>query len=647
MPDSEGSIQAPSTGVELHPSMARKPSPRLDELPIVFVLPTHLSVEELEETERLLTDRGGTLTYEIIEAGLVLGSIETARRAKFELNIRHVRFETLDSNGSPEAHEAVTSLLGTSTKRKRADDPPLSPTEGSFLDEPFARKTGLLKIVKLAWLHDSIEQNRLLGLKDYIICAAKISQPGWSKRRSSQATPRQNSDLPTPEPKNLDGSHDKKVSEMEYQGRTFQKARRSRTAIPQAVPTLVRENTSEHELALQEKLPGTPAWVKEGKVYACERVTLASSPNSDFLDLLEKIRVVRTLIEDQIGIRAYSTSIASLAAYPYKLSNPREIERLPGCEQKISALFREYQSTGQVAASQALDEDPTLRVVHDFYNIWGVGARTAREWYFERGWRDHDDIIQYGWSDLSRVQQIGLKFFDEFERKISRAEVESIGSVIEQHAKALTDSRMTSTIVGGYRRGKSESGDVDIILSHPDEANTHFFISRLVTALEDSGWITHTLTLAETNSQRNQQPLGLRVDSSKGGFDTLDKALLVWQDPEWPGKAEAKAHDPKAKNPNVHRRVDIIISPWRTVGCAIAGWSSGTTFQRDLRRFAKHKHGWKFDSSGVRDRKTGRWVDLERWTSPATRAQTPLEAERRVFEGLGLDYREPWERCTR
>ena len=129
-------------------------------------------------------------------------------------------------------------------------------------------------------------------------------------------------------------------------------------------------------------------------------------------------------------------------------------------------------------------------------------------------------------------------------------------------------------------------------------------------------------------------------------FDALDKALVVWQNPAWPTKDEDLEANPKAKTPAVHRRVDIIISPWKTVGCAVLGWSSGTTFQRDLRRYAKRFKGWKFDSTGARDRSTGEWKDLEKWKDPETRAQSIDEAERRVFEGMGLEYRHPWERCT-
>jgi DNA polymerase IV len=239
-----------------------------------------------------------------------------------------------------------------------------------------------------------------------------------------------------------------------------------------------------------------------------------------------------------------------------------------------------------------------------------------------------DDLVEHGWDQLSRVQQIGVKYYDEFLLGIPRDEVEHIGSTILSHARQA-DAGFQLTIVGGYRRGKARSGDVDVVVSHRDEALTMRCVERLVISLEKSKHITHTLTLSLRNSERDQTPLAWKGEGGRGsGFDTLDKALVVWKDPH--NKA---AH---------HRRVDIIVSPWKTVGCAVLGWSGATTFQRDLRRYCKKEKGLKFDSSGIRSRTDGAWIDLEgSGTAPDMEA-----AEKRVFDGLGLAWRPPEERCT-
>ncbi|KAI9853038.1 MAG: hypothetical protein M1838_002818 [Thelocarpon superellum] len=424
-------------------------------------------------------------------------------------------------------------------------------------------------------------------------------------------------------------------------------------------PRLVKQNTSEHDEMTGADLPAMPLWVQQGKKYACQRASPLNSPNDAFMEQLTKIKLARLMNGDEIGVRAYSTSIAALAAYPHTLTSGREILALPGCDMKIAHLFHEWKTNdGVIQEVSEIDHDARLKVLCLFYDIWGVGAITAREFY-SKGWRDLDDIIEHGWHTLTRVQQIGVKFYDEFLEKIPRQEVDFIAAKVTEHAKRVRDDGIEACIVGGYRRGKSGSGDVDIILSHRDLGPTVDLAQDVVASLEEEGWISHTLLLTLTNSHRAQQPLKFRAGGGGHGFDTLDKGLVVWQDPNVapaaadtitttsstsPTSPTAPSAPPSpASNTNIHRRVDIIISPWRTVGCAIVGWSGGTTFQRDLRRYAKNVKGWKFDSSGVRDRATGNVVDLE---GVGGVSKTWMEAERKVFEGFGLEYQEPWNRCT-
>ena len=421
-------------------------------------------------------------------------------------------------------------------------------------------------------------------------------------------------------------------------------ARRSEKKFTQAKPLLAELTTGEAES--ETEIPPPPAWVKRKVKYSCQRVTLAQTPNEEFTNELEKIKLARLLTDDEIGVRAYGTSIASIRSYSSKIVSAREILRLPGCDTKIAKIWVEWRDTGHIKAAEEAINDKFLMVLRDFYNIWGVGAHTARGFHYDKGWKDRDDIIEYGWQTLTRVQKIGLKFYDEFLLGIPRSEVEFIGAKVKEHAIRVRDDGIELMVVGGYRRGKMESGDVDMIVSHRDFAATAGLVTDIVASLEAEEWVTHTLLLSLKSTERKQATLPFKSHgraSHGAGFDTLDKALLVWQDPSWPTKDEDLARDPGAKNPAPHRRVDIIVSPWRTVGCAVYGWSAGTTFQRDTRRYSKNVKGWKFDSSGIRSRSTGEVVRLEGENGVTG---SMLDAEKAVFEGLGLEYREPWERCT-
>ncbi len=502
---------------------------------------------------------------------------------------------------------------------------------------------GTIKVVKLTWYEESVSKGYLLSTKDYLVFEGRpVPKPGpvpaMHPLPRRQGTPedtmaRARAD---PRPKAAFKPHGQSKS-----GHSSSTASQSQSQHAVTRPThLLHETTSEHDNP--NKLSPLPEWLHS--TYSCQRSTPLHPPNEEFIKELKKIRQSRVLTNDEIGVRAYSSAIAAIAAYPYEITSYLEITRLPGTGEKIAALWQEWKEWGSMETVREIEADEDLKLLQVFYNIWGVGAKGAKDFYYKKGWRDLDDIVEYGWDTLSRVQQIGLKYYDEFLDPIPRAEVERIGSIILKAANKVMEG-CQMVIVGGHRRGKEKSGDVDVVVTHPDEGPTAFMVTRIVEQLEIQGWITHTLLLSTANSERNQTPVSWKGEGGPHGtgFDTLDKALVVWQDPSWPTKEKDLAENPKAKNPNVHRRVDIILSPWRTIGCAVGGWTSGTTFQRDLRRWAKDKKNLKFDSSGIRSREDGHWVDFE---GEGGKAQTILEAEKKVFRGLGLEWIEPTDRCT-
>ena len=700
----------PNTCLAVHTNEQRSEPLDLSNFPPIYVLTSHIASQELRDAEDKLTALKAPLTYNVKEAKLILGNVTTARRAKLELqwlgvyinedsrqtaSLQPPKKRTKFENAPSSPGGTVSNDNGHSSTRESDSHEPESQgiaglsislkqglvplRHGGIPDLPDpSLSSDKVVIARLEWLQRSFVTKSLLPLSSFILLCGQSHVVG--EETTNHSEPPENV-VETTLGRQLEPSHSgetrqtilerakrdekpvrnrffkrdriKAAAEKDFVGRSFssstQLSRDAASRFDYSRPThLLRQTTSEHDETDSEPLPPLPDWVLKKQLYACERATPAEQPNQDFIAALSRIKLARILTLDDIGVRAYSTSIAALAAYPYRLRSPSEILTLPGCDQKIAHLFHEYQkNNGHLQAVIDLEADPVQKTLKDFYEIWGVGAVTARDFYYDKGWTDLDDVIEFGWRTLNRVQQIGLKYYDEFQLKIPRTEVECIATAIDEHAKKATDPNIQTVIVGGYRRGKSESGDVDVIVSHPNQDVTLDLVSEIVKSLENDGWITHTLTLNLTNSKRNQETLPLRTPTSKGpGFDTLDKALVVWQDPNWPSKDTGTAESANAKNPNPHRRVDIIISPWRTVGCAVAGWTSGTTFQRDLRRYVKKKHGWKFDSSGVRSRATGEWIDLEKWRNPETRCKDWKEAERRVFEGIGLEYREPWERCT-
>ncbi|KAH7558890.1 hypothetical protein BM1_05027 [Bipolaris maydis] len=677
-------------------------------LPPIAILKTRLNQDEEKSLKETLRLYNASLTTDMSRAKILLGKVGTKGRAAFELRSRHLiaeEFVTPKRRASPvkigtpnkkqrvlespfvtisASQEDYAAKKGSEETSDTADEAPIqdssfprSPTLHAEDEMPFptivdnGSDIDIVWVVNLNWIEACTTAGHLVPLGGNLMYQGKVQQrpkPSSTKsikdifsvapkeppssqtlkptgpRQSQNILDRAKLDAPTMTSKTTHKSPQfgNQVS-WRFGNKNLAPSQPSPHSFASQTALLLQQTTSEYE-GEDSDIPPPPEWVKKGVKYACQRFTPANGPNEDFLDQLKKIRTNRILIEDEIGVRAYSTIIAAIAAYPYKLSHPREIAQLPGCDEKTAVLFVEWKNTGKIKEVEDCENDEAMKVLRSFYDIWGVGAKTARHFYYDNHWTELDDIIEHGWNDLDRVQQIGIKYYEEFQEPIPRAEVEHIAAVVRDHAVKLRDEHISITIVGGYRRGKSVSGDVDIIVSHPELESTAGLVQEIVESLEDAQWITHTLTMSLANTKRGQHTLPFRSAKGAGvGFDTLDKALVVWQDPAWPTREGDLERNPRAKNPAIHRRVDIIVAPWRTVGCAVMGWSGGTTFQRDLRRYAKHVKGWKFDSSGIRSRANGEAIMIE---GPDGVEGTPEDAEKAVFKGLGLEYIPPEYRVT-
>ncbi|KAI7373531.1 DNA polymerase beta-like protein, partial [Hortaea werneckii] len=485
----------------------------LTSCPPIFVSATYFDTDDLHDLEDDLAEAGATLTYDAREAGIIITKVLKPKRVQFDLRAKGVWTEEVkaeDPVGDVDGHvkkrrkmseleedgrtqeaailvddESTESESETAARAKKKDMLNRSHRDGEDERHAARRQSAasseskeIIKVVRLDWFEQSRQSGEVLPLRDFsVLRCRRIERPlnvvpprtGSSSNLISTTSLHAKTAQSTSTTKahHIIARAKEDASQPSRTADHFGKRQFGSKAQPPSSAAswsghhsrdhkpahLLHKTTTEDDENGTSELPPMPDWVKAGIKYACQRSTPRESPNKPFIEQLKKIRTARLLINDEIGVRAYSTSIAALAAYPNKVQSPREIIALPGCDAKIANLFVEYTNspTGTIQAVTDLETDPDLQILSHFYNIWGVGATTARDFYFSRGWRDLDDIVEYGWTTLSRVQQIGVKYYEEFLDAIPRAEVRAIADVIHAHAVKVRDEGIQSLLVGGYR----------------------------------------------------------------------------------------------------------------------------------------------------------------------------------------------------
>ena len=155
-----------------------------------------------------------------------------------------------------------------------------------------------------------------------------------------------------------------------------------------------------------------------------------------------------------------------LSSLPTNIRPHQEIKALPYVKQSLADKIWEIIRTNglvKLSAFQSRDDVATRKVqrmnrdevicsasclVDLFAGVWGAGAETTKQW-FVQGFRTLDDLRTR--ARLTRTQEIGLKYYDEFNTRIPRDEVTRIETIVK------SDGTQHGTITFEFNSGETNS----------------------------------------------------------------------------------------------------------------------------------------------------------------------------------------------
>ena len=168
-------------------------------------------------------------------------------------------------------------------------------------------------------------------------------------------------------------------------------------------------------------------------------------------------------------------------------------------------------------------------------------------------------------SILTANQTIGLKYYEDFNERMPRAEATTIADAIKSGATKIFKKNIIVTACGSYRRGKKNCGDVDCLITRTDDQPIEGMLKQLVEHLEGEGFLKERLALSTKLTDRGCENY-MGVGQVKGS--------------------------PKA------RRIDIKVYPKEQYGFALLYFTGSKNFNRDMRVFAEEK-GFTLSDHGL------------------------------------------------
>ncbi|KAK5580970.1 hypothetical protein RB653_000997 [Dictyostelium firmibasis] len=227
-------------------------------------------------------------------------------------------------------------------------------------------------------------------------------------------------------------------------------------------------------------------------------ISTGGNKNQKLTDILTELSIFEKNKGLQHKYSAYRKAVQSIRAHPKEITSGIEAQKLDGVGKKIAKKIQEIIDTGELKKLNNQQKDETLTSIGEISKISGIGPKAAQK-FFDEGIKSIKDLEKIK-DRLTHHQQIGLKYFHEIEQKVPRNEIEEFEELVRQ-ALLKIDKKIIYETCGSYRRGLPSSGDVDILLSHPnyslkmkDKKETFHIIEKLVDSLKKSGIIIDDLS---------------------------------------------------------------------------------------------------------------------------------------------------------
>ncbi|GAU92410.1 hypothetical protein RvY_04493 [Ramazzottius varieornatus] len=323
-----------------------------------------------------------------------------------------------------------------------------------------------------------------------------------------------------------------------------------------------------------------------------------TNPNAHIIEQLEEMMKTYRNMGDEFRGYAYARAISAIRKFPDPILGMEQIKQLKNVGPRIASHIVEIVETGHMEKKDGAESNEATKAMNLFVNMHGVGTKTAQKWV-QMGYRTLDDLKEK--VKLTPEQAVGLKYYDEFQEKMTRREVEEIVRIVEDTVDSIR-SGFIFKVCGSYLRGREMCGDVDLLMTHSDGHSHNTILKPLVGKLHEMGFLTDDLWLTEGRHKKYFGVCKLFKEGSK------------------------------------HRRLDIIIPPYNEWATCVLGWSGSMYFVRSIRDYA-HKKGMSLTDYSLN-------INVVRVNGEKVNEGIPLETptEESIFEALGLPYLRPEER---
>ena len=307
------------------------------------------------------------------------------------------------------------------------------------------------------------------------------------------------------------------------------------------------------------------------------------------IDALDVLRIEELKAKEKFKAVAYAKVIQQLKNLGKPVYSFEDLQNISGIGEKIKKKIEEIFQTGVLQKAEKYKQSSTHQVSEQLLKIYGVGPSKVNELINKHNITSIDDLRQHP-ELLNDKQLIGLKHYDDFLLRIPREEMDAHYNYINSILKFISN-KFEISIVGSYRRLQKDSGDIDVLITHPNKniINDPTLMERIIIRGLNKKYTYLTDILA----------LGAK------------KCLAVC----------------KLRDHTHHRRIDFLLTTSEEYPFALLYFTGNDKFNVALRNKAIEM-GYSLSEYGLKEISTGKYVE-------------GLKTEKDILSFLGMNYIEP------
>ncbi|KAK7078159.1 hypothetical protein SK128_002823 [Halocaridina rubra] len=371
----------------------------------------------------------------------------------------------------------------------------------------------------------------------------------------------------------------------------------------------------------------------------CERNAPLQHHNQVLVEPLLFLNEYWTVMGDERRALAYSKAAATIKCLPFTVTTLTELDDLKGLGSghclKVIQETLERGHCQEVIVKRDSMKFQSLKILS---SVYGIGPSLALKLHSNHGVSSVQDILKL-WNQLALADErikVGVTYYADLSTPVSCTLAKKIKGIVEYELSIIKDD-FRIEIAGGFRRGKKNGHDVDILITYTTDGEEKGILSSLMKHLNHKGYILHWRL---EKSSFDEEAVFTRSPDQISVMDHFEKSFCVFKCPlqgnEIPETERTIRIDVNEPFPSQEQRnwrairVDLIMVPKSQWAYALLGWTGSKLFMRMLRHYSNAHLQKTLNSHGLWDKRENKLI--------------PAESEEDVFKNLGLSYKDPSHR---